>query len=88
MRLVEGMARRVSSGVAVASIGALAPRSDRFVAQPHQHACRDRLLRAPAPAGFARLRPHLTLHPLALDAVLVPQAFFIEQGIVSLMARA
>ncbi|MEL6065008.1 MULTISPECIES: Crp/Fnr family transcriptional regulator [unclassified Methylobacterium] len=62
------------------------------MAVPQQSAVRNRLLAALAPEEFGRLAPALELVPLAPHDVLIApqqpitQAFFVEDGIVSLVA--
>lgn len=62
------------------------------MAQPPQSAVRNRLLAALAPEDFGRLAPRLEAVPLPLHEVLIAprqpiaQAYFVEEGIVSLVA--
>ena len=62
------------------------------MAQPQQSAVRNRLLAALAPEDFSRLASQLEPVPLPLHAVLIApqqpiaQAYFVEEGIVSLVA--
>lgn len=62
------------------------------MAQPPQSAVRNRLLAALAPEDFSRLAPRLEAVPLPLHEVLIAprqpiaQAYFVEEGIVSLVA--
>jgi CRP-like cAMP-binding protein len=62
------------------------------MAQPQQSAVRNRLLAALAPEDFSRLAAQLEPVPLPLHAVLIApqqpiaQAYFVEEGIVSLVA--
>jgi CRP-like cAMP-binding protein len=60
--------------------------------QPHQPACRNRLLAALPAADFALLQPHLELASLSVGDVLIQanttitRVAFVEQGIVSLIS--
>jgi CRP-like cAMP-binding protein len=62
------------------------------MAQPQQSAVRNRLLAALTPEDFSRLAPQLEPVPLPLHEVLIApqqpiaQAYFVEEGIVSLVA--
>jgi CRP-like cAMP-binding protein len=62
------------------------------MAQPQQSAVRNRLLAALAPEDFSRLASQLEPVPLPLHEVLIApqqpiaQAYFVEEGIVSLVA--
>jgi CRP-like cAMP-binding protein len=62
------------------------------MAQPPQSAVRNRLLAALAPEDFDRLAPRLEAVPLLLHEVLIAprqpigQAYFVEEGLVSLVA--
>lgn len=62
--------------------------------QPIQDQCRNHLLSVLMPADFALLRPHLDIGPLAVGEVLIvadtpiPRVWFIEQGIVSIIAAS
>jgi CRP-like cAMP-binding protein len=68
------------------------PEPERFMFQPQQRACQNRLLAALPEADFALLQPHLELATLTVGDVLIrahtpiSRVAFVEQGIVSLVS--
>ncbi|MCJ2078858.1 Crp/Fnr family transcriptional regulator [Methylobacterium sp. E-016] len=60
--------------------------------KPIQHRCLNHLLSVLIPDDFALLKPHLDIGPLAIGEILItantaiPRVWFVEQGIVSIIA--